>query len=124
MMAVYRTCFGCVLQQEQCTARSALRDAMKGLRVTSVKWRCDSRRSRFQVGDAVWAKTIETIGQEDACFADFPGVVVGIAGSAALVLIVDGVRSKCGGHRFTAGDGGYCKLPLIRLAPREEGQQR
>ena len=122
-MTVYRACTGCILQGQPCEARDAMRTALKGLNVTSVKWRCAARRTRVNRGDPVW---VETVGdQSDADLrGEFPAVAIKDVGPKVLVFIEAGVRDRGGDVEFIPGAGarGFCKIPLSRITAREGGK--
>lgn len=123
-MTFYRACVGCTLQGQPCGARETMRARIKGLSVTSVKWRCTSRESRFVVGELVWAHTVDggqVSGEEgEPIFADFPAVVIKmLAGAKALVFIDPGVECSDGETQFSTSGIGFCKIPLSRLKTRD-----
>ncbi len=54
-MTAWRTCVGCHLQGKPCETRNDMRKPLKGLGVTSTKWKCHEREPRYRVGGPVWA---------------------------------------------------------------------
>lgn len=123
----YRTCQGCTHEKHPCAARDALRAKLKGIGVTSIKWKCADRVSRFNVGDAVWAMTVAGhsegyYDQGEPLRDEFPATLIRLIGSKALVFIVPGVEGKghCGdGIPFETRGRGFCKIPLSRLTARD-----
>jgi hypothetical protein len=124
---IYRTCQGCVLEKELCDARDAVRLRLKGLGVTTIKWKCAERVDRYKIGDPVWAMTVcgqsaDYFEQGEQLRDEFPAIVIRHMGSKALVFIKPDVEGKghCGdGVPFEASNRGFCKIPLARLSPRE-----
>lgn len=119
----YHACTGCVLQGKPCDSRDAVRARLKGIGVTSIKWRCWARSDRFKVGDPVWALTVDggvVSGDEGEPIRDhFPGTVIRLLGAKALVFIPPGARGRDEECTFTSNCHGFCKLPLSRLSPRD-----
>lgn len=124
----YRTCIGCISEKQPCQARDKLRATLKGLGVTSIKWKCRARWPRFEVGDPVWALTVaNTSGGEvdddgQALRDYFPAVAIRACGTKMLVRIEPGAagRGDFGdGVKFDPTHSGYCKIPLSRISARE-----
>lgn len=128
-MTFYRTCTGCEKQGQPCETRDALRAAIKGLCITSIKWKCADRTPRFKVGDPVWARTVAGGDQyhdsdEGPIWDDFPGHIVKDYGNTLIVYIADQAPGKeFGGEdipvTFQPRSNGFCKIPLSRLKERE-----
>lgn len=129
-MTVFRTCTGCRFHPGSCEARDDLKAKIKGLGVTSIKWRCMDRISRFQPGQAVWALTVgdQEIANEETGepYRDhFPGVFVKEKGSKGLVHIKDGAVGRDEGSCFAPRNTtGFCLLPLARLEARDAPVER
>lgn len=118
-----RTCFGCSLQEAQCDHRDAMKLALQGLGVTSIKWRCRNRVPQFIVGSRVWAVTDVSLTDyfDDRLVDDFPGTVVKILDHAkALVFIPKGALGRTSGAEFEPSSNGFCKLPFSRMTLRED----
>lgn len=117
-----RTCFGCIHHGNPCVERDALKASLRGLGVTSIKWKCRARKSQFEIGDPVWVDTVESYqsqGEYDERYrADFPGHVVRVMGGKALVYIRPGAPSDSGDYSFEAAGSGFCKIPFIRMRKR------
>jgi len=117
-------------QSGPCEHRDALRASLKGLHITSVKWRCKARVPRFAPGDPVWALTAADRNEVDdetgqPYLDHFPGVIVGLHGSKALLHIAAGASGRSGDSKFVPGNNnGFCMIPLSRLEPREAAKQR
>lgn len=125
-MTAYRTCFGCLHQGKPCAARDAMRANLRGLGVTSIKWKCADRVSRFKCGDAVWAETYSSYGNADferAERSDFPAFVTDVTGSKVVVYIHNGSLSQCEEYEFEANNNGFCKIPMGRIRPRDAAAQ-
>lgn len=129
-MTFYRSCTGCIKQGQPCDTRDVLRKRLKGLGITSVKWKCGDRVARIQPGDAVWVETVADPNEVDddgqPFRGKFPGVAIQERGAGMLVFIEDGAQDLYEEHdvRFVARNNGFCKIPLSRItlreAPREE----
>jgi hypothetical protein len=127
-MGRYRTCVGCAFEGVACGERDKLRDAIAGLSVTSVKWKCEWRRPKFAPGDPVFVSIVTHWGRDDdgvdhAELATFPGVYIdqAKAPSKAIVFIAPGTPSVQGETAFTpVRDGnGFCRLSQSYLTRRE-----
>lgn len=115
----YRTCVGCIRQHEKCAAREVVRAQLKGLGVTSIKWKCQQRAPRFKIGDPVWMTTTVGYDQMGANVATFPGHIVRDCGSRMLVYVEPGAKSDCEDYEFEPRNRGFCKIPLARIEERE-----
>jgi hypothetical protein len=123
-MTIYRTCAGCICDKAPCESREALKMKLKGIGVTSIKWKCADRKSRFEIGDPVIARTmagkeyIEGSGYGDAeiAFDSFDGIVIRNAGTKCIVFIKPGTEGGESGYIFDPQKGqGFCKIPISRL---------
>lgn len=122
-MTFYRSCTGCIAQGQRCATRDALRKQIKGLGITSIKWRCDDRKPKYQVGDPVWVDTIADLSDADYR-EEFPGVVVDADGARPLVFIDPGSKSIDDTPFVPGGNGsGFCKIPLSRIKARDGDRQ-
>lgn len=128
-MTIYRTCRGCVSDGLSCAAREALKNSIKGLRITSVKWACVDRAPKFVRGDPVWALTIasrDLTDGEEPHRDEFPGIVIGQAGAKMLIYIEpgsEGIDHDDGEPTFEPSGNGFCKIPISRLKPRRGDRQ-
>ena len=52
-MTQYISCRGCLVDRHKCENRKAIREAVKGLGLTSIRFACKSRISRFRAGQRV-----------------------------------------------------------------------
>jgi hypothetical protein len=124
-MTAYLTCRGCAHAKTKCEHRDAMRDRLKGLSVTSVKWKCGARAPLFVPGDPVWAETWDgeaADGEGQWYMDDFPAVVIKMIGPNALVYIKPDVESRDLKYIFQPGNklsNGFCKITLSRLKPRD-----
>lgn len=99
-----------------------MRASIAGLGITSIKWRCKSRRPAFAPGDPVWAETYAfyTESSDEGVRARFPATVINFGGAKALVFIASGALSDGKDqYEFEAQSNGFCNLPLSRLTPRD-----
>lgn len=122
-MAYYRSCLGCVREKQPCKARDAIRTKIAGLSVTSIKWRCGAREARINIGDPLWALTVDSTtesngdGEPYRCY--FPAVAVRARGAAMIVYIAPGVKDEELEIEFDPKSAGFCKIPLSRLKARD-----
>lgn len=117
----YRTCVGCIQQNQPCEARDKLRDMLKGLGVMSIKWKCKSRVARINVGDPIWALTVASINRVnqdgDPYRAYFPGIAIKGCGSKMLIHIAPGTPGR--DEDCTFEGTGFCKIPMGRIEKRD-----
>lgn len=125
-MTVFRTCYGCLHQGNPCEARDRFRNSIRGMHITSVKWKCLDRKNRFIPGDPVWLYTMYNRngdGDEDGPFRDFfPGHVIRNSGLKAMVYIRPGVLGRDEPHEeygFVSTSNGFCKVTITRLTIRD-----
>ena len=125
-MTYYHACVGCAHDKATCDAFAAFKEKIKGLGLTSVKWRCPERVDRFHVGQPVWALTTVIYGDgyndENVCRNEWPGHIIRLLGPSALVYIKPGVQAKDYDDEAPfepkSGGNGFCKIPLSRLKTR------
>lgn len=125
-MTYFHACVGCAHDKATCNAFLTFKENLKGLGITSVKWRCAERRDRFHIGQPVWALTTCFYGgdyQDDWHRDEWPGHIIRLTGSTALVYIEPGADAKDHGHgdlpfEPKSGGRGFCKIPLSRLKTR------
>lgn len=58
-MANYSTCKGCALEGQPCNARESISQAIRGLHITSIKWRCKDRKDAFEKGEPVFVSILD-----------------------------------------------------------------
>jgi hypothetical protein len=103
---------------------------LKGLGITSVKWKCADRKPIYQIGDLVWADTIASIrdvNDDGIPYRDeFPAVVVNAVGSSKPLIFIDpGTKGRSNVFEFVSElSNGFCRIPLSRLRPREGERQK
>jgi hypothetical protein len=121
---IYRTCFGCIHQGKPCTERDAVRERLRGLGVTSVKWVCNSRIVGFGAGDPVWVDTVSGYshvsqdGDERPPRDRFAGVVISVGATKAAVYIRPGTPGEDTECEFEPQSNGFCSIPFKRLTVR------
>lgn len=90
-MTVYRTCRNCAHEREPCQQRENVRASLKGLGMTSVKFRCPDREPRFRRGQRVsvtWPVPDDS-GYDMPTLETWPATVIRESGARFLVLIDD-----------------------------------
>jgi hypothetical protein len=124
----YPTCFGCVHGTGACQERERVKGHVKGIAVTSLKWKCKYRRPIYQSGAAVWVNLFigmedqgHSWGREEQLFAEFPGVVIRLKGSKAVIFVEPGCQSDCENYDFEPqkNGNGYVKVSLTRARRRD-----
>lgn len=124
----YQTCVGCAFGTGACQAREKIKAHVKGIGVTSIKWRCKFRRPVYLPGEAIWVNLFvgmedhgDSWGREEAAFADFPGTVIRLRGSKAVVFVSPGTMSDGEEYLFepTKGGNGHVKIPISRTRRRD-----
>lgn len=129
-MTHWLSCRGCVHDGPECPHRQAMRKKLRGLNVTSIRWRCAEREDRYRTGDAVWADTVSDYGAPVEPWENepprdwYPGHVVKLLGAKVLVHIARDAEGRDHGadYPFSPRDGsqhGFCKIPLSRITERE-----
>ena len=77
-MTYYATCLNCAVDKTTCAKRKAISSAIKGLGITSAKFRCADRVSRFRPGQRVefdW-RYYDDDGSGEGYTATFVGTVM------------------------------------------------
>lgn len=105
-MAYYKPCKNCAIDKAACEVRQTIRNAIKGLSVYSVNFRCDNRKPMFRTGQRVefrW-RVFEMCdyGADDETVCHFRGTVIHEQGSKFIVRVDQG---KC----ETIDDGDWDK---------------
>lgn len=126
----YSTCRGCVHGTGYCAAREAMKAQVKGLAVTSIKWKCKHRRPVYQPGEAIWAETYSGHDEydggysESAVIREYPAVVIRQKGSSVVAFIEPGTINREDwpeeGYPFEPKKGnGHIKIPIARTKRRD-----
>lgn len=121
---IYRTCFGCVSHGKPCQSRDDIKNAVAGLGITSLKWKCAARKSSFERGDQVYVTTFNgeknSWESEISYMSEFPGVVMHTNGTKVNVYIAPGAMCSDEEYAFepTNGSLGYLSVPMSRLTMR------
>jgi hypothetical protein len=93
-MTHYATCLNCVNDKFTCQRRIALREALKGSHIYSVKFKCPERRPYFAAGQRIafdW-KSFDSDGYDESCLhLTFKGTVIKEKGSKFIVQVDSGV---------------------------------
>jgi len=122
-MTSYITCIGCALRDKKCERREGICAWIKGIGITSLKFRCDLYTPHYSPGDAVWATTWdgETAALEygEWSLAEFPATVIRQIGAKVLVYIPHGTKDREDDTIFQPTGTGFCKIKLSRLTKRD-----
>lgn len=122
-MTAFPTCHTCALPAATCQTREALKAAITGLGLTSVKHRCASYAPAFMPGDAVKVETYAWFhrdGEGTSPKLWFPGHFIRLVGQRALVFVSHEAVSLNGdGVEFEPNGNGYLKVPMGRVRHRD-----
>ncbi|WPE19937.1 hypothetical protein [Shinella zoogloeoides] len=128
----YQTCRGCVHGAGFCQARENIKAKVKGLGITSIKWKCVWRRPVYLPGDAVWARLFiqyeeqgHPYGIEEPVFGDFPATVIKMLGSKVLLFVEPQAPDSSEEYVFepNKGGNGHVKIPIGRTRLRDAGRE-
>ena len=135
-MARLSACTGCAITSKTCLTAIGLREAVKGLHVTSIKHSCRIRVPLFMPGDPVWVELVmvddnaaDEYRQGTRYDTEYPGVFLDQTKSRGLVFVQHGARAR--GCEDTPGEDlefadkfeprgkGFARVPLSRMSARE-----
>lgn len=115
-MTHFRTCVGCAVDRKACQRLAEVRTSLRGLNITSVKFKCDDRRDLFQPGQRVVA--LVRYGLDGEQFGDnFPGTVISQRGARATVAI------DAEGRDVMTNERGFGRFSLENVKPIDEPPQ-
>jgi hypothetical protein len=118
-----RTCKSCKFEKTDCDLRDDLRAQIKGMGITSIKFKCGKREPLFSVGQRVnvtWPVSYGGGEDYEVGPETWPATVVAERAPRFLIC-VDDVESDCGTPRAEYLKAGqYAKVPADRLAPLDE----
>ncbi len=119
-MTSYSTCINCAADKANCTRRAEVRAAIKGVHITSVKFRCTERQSMFRRGQRV--SVTWTVGGD--CYElneTWPATVIAEVGTR-FVLSVDDVASDEGtpARDYIKNERLFVKVSPSRLTALDE----
>lgn len=123
-MTVYRKCRTCTKNGGDCPTKEALRQALKGLHVTSVLHNCPDYEPPFKPGDPILMKMSHWEGEgelADEFECEYPGHFIRHVGPKAFVYVKPGTPDLVGGTPFEARANGFCKVAFYRLSPNPDG---
>ncbi len=122
-MTAFPTCHTCAFPAATCATRNALRSAISGLGLTSVKHRCRDFQPAFSPGDAVKVETLAWLHRDEDDPPPrlwFPGHFVRLTGRKALVYVPEGAADLSAEEvKFEPSGNGFLKVPLARVAHRD-----
>lgn len=122
-MATFRPCHNCVRERQPCGRREAVRAAIKGVGITSVKFRCDERQPIFAVGQRVSVSWIVS-DEGDFRYAteeSWPATVVAER-RPKFQIVVDDVDSdhETPARGYINNESLYAKVTAAKLKPLDE----
>lgn len=121
-MAYYHPCIGCAVNKATCSRRQALRGAIAGHSVTSIRFRCPERQPFFTPGERVifstWCdgQTGELYDEPEPF--EFQATVLKESRNGVYVIKIDVGLSVCGEAEAPGclhNKDGYAKAPASRL---------
>ena len=122
-MPYLRTCYNCKLASAPCERRDAVKAQIKGMGITSIKFKCDQREPLFAVGQRVsvtWPVSYGGGEYYECGLETWPATVVAERAPRFLIC-VDEVESDHGTPRAEYLKAGpYAKVPAGRLDPLDE----
>ena len=123
-MTYMRTCYNCKLATLPCERRDDVKAQIKGMGITSIKFKCDQREPLFAVGQRVsvtWPVSYGGGGEDYECGLEtWPATVVSERAPRFLIC-VDDVESDCGTPMADYMKAGpFAKVPASRLEPLDE----
>jgi hypothetical protein len=123
---IYRSCYGCIHGTGACQARDAMKAKIKGIGITSMKWKCSYRRPAFAAGEGISINLFmgmtdqgDSWGREEPEYGWFPGYAIEVKGTKILAFILPGTRSDCDEYEFQPKSNGYVKTALTRVQRRD-----
>lgn len=80
-MAYFASCLNCATDKATCERRQAMNKAIKGLGITSAKFNCPDRQSKFRPGQRVefdwrYYEPVDDYGVADQCIVTFVGTIM------------------------------------------------
>ena len=124
-MACYQTCRNCALAKTPCERRAAIATGIKGLGLTSFKFRCDVRQPLYRPGQRVsvtWKYYPPDWAYEDGdSLETWPATVIAETDKGFLIA-VDDVPSDndLPAREYIKNDSLYCNVVAGKLSPLEE----
>jgi len=123
----YRTCYGCKIDPSTCARRIGLRDALRGLGIRSVSFRCDDRAPVFNPGDRATVTWRFPIDYEEFD-VEFAVTVIEERKPGRYYVRVDDGRSLEGDDWPSCPNdltgGGHANVSFTRLKPLDEERRK
>lgn len=119
---IYGTCKGCLFGDGQCAERRKMTEKIKGLGITTMKWRCKWRRPAFTIGQAVSVSLIDNENDEFEPYSEyFDAFVVGMKGRRVLAYIPEYARK--GKDVVLRNENGFVGLSMDHVKPRDAASE-
>lgn len=120
-MAAYPTCNGCAIDKASCARRNSLRSAVKGLGLTSVRFKCADRVSLYQPGERV-SVTWPVLFDDEWTNETWPATVIQDAADGKFVIRVDNVDSdyETPASEYMKNASRFAKVSKAKLAKLDE----
>lgn len=124
-MSFYRTCRNCILEKLSCDRRASVAEKIKGAGLTSVTFRCETRRPLYRPGQRVEVSwTVPDMDGEyglEATLERWPATVANES-KKGFVIVVDDVDSDYGtpARGYIKSDSLYCNVSAVKLRPLDE----
>ena len=125
----YLTCRNCGVDRSTCARREEIRVGVKGLGLTSIKFRCDARKSLYHPGQRVevtWKYFApDSHWDEGPSLETWPATVVQETKKGFLIAVDDVPSSNdLPAREYIKSDSLYCNVTSGRLAPVDEPDRR
>lgn len=125
----YATCRNCAVDRPSCARRAEVRARVKGLGLTSIKFRCAARRPLYRPGQRVevtWRYCPPDWGYEEGVSLEtWPATVVQET-KRGFLIVVDDVPSDndLPARDYIKSDSLYCNVAASKLSPLNEPDRR
>lgn len=116
----YGTCKGCLFEKTDCAERRRIGAKVKGLGITTMKWKCKWRKPAFRVGQPVMVQILERSEYPGEDFLhQFDGYVIGMKGRRVQAYIPKDNQFIEEPGDFEFKSGGFVGLSMDHVQPRE-----
>ena len=85
----YSTCTNCAVEKSTCIRRAEIRSAIRGIGITSAKFRCDDRLSIFHPGQRVAVTWPVGDDYDDTNYESWPATIIAEVGTRFLISVDD-----------------------------------
>ena len=116
----YGTCKGCLFEKTDCAERRRIGVKIKGLGITTMKWKCEWRKPAFSIGQPVSVTLIERTGYPEGDYLyDFDAFVIGMKGRRVQAYVPKNCQHIESPGDFEFKSGGFVGLSMDHVRSRE-----